>query len=532
MVWLLCFPAVAAPVLRLSQSALVWYPGGAATQSIRAGNAGDGVLDLTAAVQNGANWLKVTIDSQTLPNFISLNFSIDVSRLARGTYTTRVTISDPQAIDAPQVVTATAQVGGGDPITVDQYIAPGKTSAIPFYTGSLDGHGTLPPAVTTDTQDGGSWLAVSFDQVGTFGPFYRTEYIQLAPPASMPPGTYSGSVTLSNYAARTIPVTMRVTTQPIAVPSTAQIDLRLAAGGPAASYPFLPAISLTNSGMGTLEVQGVSVAGAGVAASLQAGQVVVAVDPASRGPGIYNDGMITIQCNGANCPVQVPVSLEIVPQTAPTIAYLGVVDNAKYLTAVAPGDVCIVTGEQLSLQDPATAAGFPLPTNLGGATVRVNDMPAPLYYTSFGQVAFQMPYSTAVGTALVKVERNGVLSNTVSVDVEKTRPQILVITDSSYQLRDATHPTKVGETLIIWMIGLGATSPPVDAGAAAPLNPPAVAVVVPQVSLSDISVIPSFVGLSGGSAGLYQLIVTVPPVASNGWLTVQISGVSWVWIAM
>src|ERR1019366_1366156 len=117
---------------------------------------------------------------------------------------------------------------------------------------------------TARTQDGVAWLSVvELSQlVGTTGYQYRICYgikIHLAPPASMTPATYSGSVAVNEFnAIRTIPVTMRVTTQPIAVPSASQIQLRLTEGGPAAAYPFLPPISLTNLGMGTLEVQGVA----------------------------------------------------------------------------------------------------------------------------------------------------------------------------------------------------------------------------------------------------------------------------------
>ena len=111
------------------------------------------------------------------------------------------------------------------------------------------------------------------------------------------------------------------------MPSTSQIQLRLAEGGPAAAYPFLPPVSLSNSGMGTLDVQGVAATGEGVSAYQYGGLAVVTVDPGSRGPGIYNDGVVTIQCNGANCPVQVPVSLEVVPRGAPVVAYRGVVDS-------------------------------------------------------------------------------------------------------------------------------------------------------------------------------------------------------------
>ncbi len=94
---------------------------------------------------------------------------------------------------------------------------------------------------------------------------------------------------------------------------------------------------------------------------------------------------------------------------------------------------------------PTIAASLPLPSNLGGATVLGNDVLAPLYYTSFGQVAFQMPYGVATGQALVQVLRDGVWSNTVTANVVATVPEIAAITDSAYNVRDATHPAKAGE---------------------------------------------------------------------------------------
>ena len=284
--------------------------------------------------------------------------------------------------------------------------------------------------------------------------------------------------------------------------------------------------------MGTLQVQGVAATGEGVSAYQYGGLAVVTVDPGSRGPGIYNDGVVTIQCNGANCPVQVPVSLEVVPRAAPVIAYQGVVDNATYDPSypVAPGDVCILRGEQLSLTDPVTFVQFPQPTNLGGATVLVNDVKVPLYYTSFGQIAFQMPYSTVTGTELVQVERDGQISNTVTVTVVASAPQILAVTDTAYQLRDASHPVEAGETLVIWAIGLGATVPPVTAGTSVHEYPPPLVANPPLVRFQggiSAEVTPSFAGLSFGGMGLYQVIVAVPADMPPGSVYVRLELPNW-----
>ena len=491
-------------------------------------NAGNGSLSISVSVPPSITWLSAsvggngcTVNPPAYP-CVPLQFVLNTANLARGTYTAGVTVSDPHAIDSPQVLTVTVNVGGFRPIVVDQYVTPGTVRDILLTATSGTPCGRLfggcLPGYTTSTENGGMWLAIATNRVGTLA-FLWTTWIHLAPPIDMEPGTYTGKVTISGSTDDgAIPVTMRVTKQPIAVPSTSEIDLRLAQGGPAVTYPFLPFISLSNVALGTLKVRDVSASGPGVSAYDYADLAIVSVDPGSLAPGLYSDGLVTIQCNGANCPVQVPVKLEIVPRGPPAIAYQGVVDNATFApwTPVARGDVMIAKGEHLSLSPPAFAAGAPLPASLGGTTVLVNGKAAPLFYSSFGQVAFQMPAATAPGTALVQVVRDSEAGNTVSVPVAERAPQIVTITDASYNLRDMTHPAKAGESLTLWAIGLGPTNPAVPDGQPAPASPPAVVTVVPTVSFDGVRASPSFAGLSPGSVGLYQVIVPVPPVTRSG----------------
>ena len=77
----------------------------------------------------------------------------------------------------------------------------------------------------------------------------------------------------------------------------------------------------------------------------------------------------------------------------------------------------IAKGQQLSMKSPQTAAGTPLPTTLGGASVLVNGVATPLFYSSAGQIAFQARSDTYLGTALVQVIRDGQAGNTVSVNM-------------------------------------------------------------------------------------------------------------------
>jgi uncharacterized protein (TIGR03437 family) len=503
---------VGAPILRLSNSVVVAQTAAgvqATAQGLQAINAGDGMLSLTAAATPYVPWLGVAIGPG---NVIQFTFAA----LPAGTYTASVTVSDPNAIDSPQVVIVTLQSG---PAPIVEYLSPGTRSVVPLA------YECLFCSTRVSTNDGGGWLTVSYSSMGTL---LYPQSVVLSPPAGMATGTYSGTVAVTGNINQTIPVTMNVTTLPIAVPSTQQLFQKAAQNGPAATYPFVPAISLTNSGLGTLQVNGVSGSGTGVTASNYNGIAIVTVDPTGLATGTYTDGLVTIQCNGANCPVKVPVTLEVDAQGAPVVNYQGAVDNATFSPTGSPGDVMVVKGTQLSLEAPQTASVSPLPTSLGGASVLVNGVATPLYYSSFGQIAFQARADTYLGTALVQVVRGGQSGNTVSVTMAQYAPGIVVVTDTAYNVVDANHPIKTGSTLIFWVLGLGATSPVVGDGTAAPVSPLAevTAPVTVQFGLEFFqnTTTPSFVGLSPGSVGLYQVTATLPsstPVGTaSAWVLV------------
>jgi uncharacterized protein (TIGR03437 family) len=156
----------------------------------------------------------------------------------------------------------------------------------------------------------------------------------------------------------------------------------------------------------------------------------------------------------------------------------------------------------------------------------VNGEAAPLYYTSFGQIAFQMPTDVALGTAQVQIQRDGQTGNTISVDVVQRAPRIDVITDNCVNgcnLRNATVPSTAGDTIVLWAYGLGPTTPAVAAGAAPPATPP---LVDPTLSVlfgggvGGLNVTPDFAGMTG--IGLYQINVTIPPGSPTGLVPVSL----------
>src|SRR5689334_200259 len=107
----------AAPKLRLSASTigpLVIAPGqNGTTQTIDAGNFGDGALVLTAS--SNVPWITASVGPSRACTLRSICFPVQIAlntaSLAKGKYTGTVTVSDPNAVDAPQTIVVMIQVG-------------------------------------------------------------------------------------------------------------------------------------------------------------------------------------------------------------------------------------------------------------------------------------------------------------------------------------------------------------------------------------------------------------------------------------
>jgi uncharacterized protein (TIGR03437 family) len=536
--------AAAEPMLRLTQTAVgpVSVAPGATTAAplVEAYNAGDGSLSLT--VQSSANWLTATVGAQrascqttTLAtNCIPIQIQINSSGLATSTtpYTGILTVTSPNAIDAPQTITVTAAVGGTVPSSVSVYVAPGSTQDVPFTTNSLLN-------AQTKTNDGASWLSLALQGTGSFR-FVLPYYVHVVPQASQTSGTYSGMVTTSgsNFAAdnKTISVTMQVTNQPIAQASPSQLNLTLAQGAP----PVTAGVALANTGQGTLTVQTVASTAQGVTGSAVSGGAAVTFDPGSLAPGTYT-GVLTIASNAINGPTTVHVTFTVESKGAPSLPFQGIVDDAIFGAgnAVSPGDIVALFGDQLFFSAGTLGSGSPLGTTIGTTQVLVNGTPAPLFYASYGQINLQVPVDTPLGTAQVQVVRDGMQSNIVSLAIAGRAPRLLQIgvgtygailnTDGSIPMPVGsypgvnTHPAHVGDTLTIYAIGLGPTATAVGTGAAATGADALTS--TPTVYFGDFvftAATPLYAGLSPGSVGLYQVNVTIPDGVPPGNIDVKV----------
>jgi uncharacterized protein (TIGR03437 family) len=148
-----------------------------------------------------------------------------------------------------------------------------------------------------------------------------------------------------------------------------------------------------------------------------------------------------------------------------------------------------------------------------------------------------MPYEISNGTAIVQVQRDGLTSNAVSVQVVDRAPRLLLIGVGTYgaiQNQDLsipmpvgsfpgvdTHPAKAGDALTIYAIGLGPTSPSAASGEPAPATSPFAPVTSPATvnfgaGPGGMVVKPIYAGLTPTFAGLYQINVVVPPGLPKG----------------
>ncbi len=218
----------------------------------------------------------------------------------------------------------------------------------------------------------------------------------------------------------------------------------------------------------------------------------------------------------------------VTPTSSIWIDPTGITDAANYTpitNAYAPGELVSLYGNfgvSTQVED-----ALPISTNLGGVQVFVNGIAAPVYSVSQNQVSVLIPYEiTGDYFATFQAEVNGSKSNMVTVYADNTAPGIYTLAQSGTGAAAILHsnytevtdssPAVPGETVLLYMTGLGTVTPQVGDGAAPgselSMSDEASDIVVilddgvNSPALADVS----FAGLAPGFAGLYQVNFTLP----------------------
>ena len=203
----------------------------------------------------------------------------------------------------------------------------------------------------------------------------------------------------------------------------------------------------------------------------------------------------------------------------------GIANAASFAPAgnpISPGEFIALFGTGLAK---STLTGAPpYPPTLNGVTVLINGKAAPIYFVSAGQINCLVPYSTAGATATIQVQNGTASSNTATVPVAVTSPGIYSLDQSGTgagaiehangTVVNAANPAAAGETVVVYLTGMGAVTPAIADGTASTgttLNQ----TVMPTVYVADVQATVHFSGLAPGFPGLYQLNVTLPMSLSS-----------------
>ncbi len=229
--------------------------------------------------------------------------------------------------------------------------------------------------------------------------------------------------------------------------------------------------------------------------------------------------------------------------TGPAASVQAIVDSWGYSPGIAPGLWVTIGGTNLA-GPPQTwnlAGVQTLPAILGGTTVTFNGAPAVLAYASATQINALVPASVTAGQVQVVVGVNGVSSSPYTIAATAAQPAVYAPPDATGATFFVTaalagtatlignsatdpqvaRPAYPGDTLDLYMIGLGATLDPskfitdeVFAGAF-PVSAPVTA------SVGGVPATVLFAGLTG--PGLYLVRIVVPQNVPSGGQPLQVS---------
>jgi len=191
-------------------------------------------------------------------------------------------------------------------------------------------------------------------------------------------------------------------------------------------------------------------------------------------------GLLTIASFAAISVAETPSKKFYRPKTAPgherpkASGDPVVLNAASFEPGIAPGSLATVFGTDLtSVEGTIVASTNPLPLQLGGVSIDVNGIPAPIYSVAFANgmdvISFQVPFDTPVGSGAgaVEVFDRGDRTAFVVTDSFTEDPGIFVYQGTfavaaaaaDGSLIGPDNPAIVGEVLALYTTGLGPVSP-------------------------------------------------------------------------
>jgi uncharacterized protein (TIGR03437 family) len=213
---------------------------------------------------------------------------------------------------------------------------------------------------------------------------------------------------------------------------------------------------------------------------------------------------------------------------APNIT--SVVNGASFQPGIASNSWVAIYGTNLStVTDFWTVTNGEFPTQVDGVSVSIGGMPAYVEFVSPGQINVLAP-NIGAGPAQVTVTNSLGTSPTASATVASDAPALFLwayqyavatYTDYTYAVQNGviagytTVAAQPGDVLILWGTGFGPTNPAATPGQEVPSTATYSTADAVTVTIGGVPAMVYSAVLSPGFAGLYQIAIQVPNVASG-----------------
>jgi uncharacterized protein (TIGR03437 family) len=523
--------------------------------SFEISTAGGAGVSWTAAVQSGGSWLALNTASGSVspssPQTISytLNRAGAAALSPAGTFYGVIQVVAAGAANSPQTFQVILNVApaaslaipdpepGGLIFTSIAGAAAPASQNVTIYAGST---AATPYSASAATLSGGTWLTLA-SAIGASSISNPGVSVVSVNPGTLAPGVYRGNVSyqFSAAAVRTVNVTMIVE----------------ASGAGCTPHQLVPTLTglVTNFSIAmslptplslrVLQDCGAAVGNAQVTATFSNGDPPLALNLVDPSSGLYA-GTWTPQSASPQVTVTATAAApgfststaqatgQIAWNAAPFLTPGGAVHIYDPLIggALAPGTILSIYGSNLApAAVPNTAPSLGM--TLGGTSVAIGGVLAPLYYVSPTQIDAELPVELVPGGQYeVIVNSAGALSTAGSIQVIAAAPGIaafpngqIIAQHLDYSLVSSASPAKPGEYIVFYLAGLGLTDTSVADGAASPLNPLAHPLIAPVLTLNGSNTPIAFAGLTPNFVGLYQINFQVPLNTPNGNIILAVS---------
>ena len=546
------FVSDAGPILDLSLKGLrfteVSSNGTSSTRQVKVLNRGDpsSSVHWAADLQSGSDWLTILtpagVSTPAGPAVLSLRPGPNAANLPAGPRYALVRVQDAAALNSPQYLAAVFDIAPANTAPSPEAVPAGSVFVLPAGTRqtftnvfSIEASSNAPATfqAATSTSDGSNWLTVA-PVAGTASSVVPGTINITANATNLNGGFYTGEVDVSiGSTIKTIAVSMVVTNQTFAVCSASRVTVTPLALTTHFSVPAgLPEILSAQ----ITDDCGNPVSGANIFASFSNGDPAVVL-AADGGAGTYSAAWAPVTASqqmnvtlhvvaGGLLPVSTTLIGDVLQTTAPTLAANGSLNNLNALIggALSPGDVAAVFGSNLATTSASTQK-VPLVTAFSGTDLRIAGLDAPLFYVSPGQLTVQIPAELSGNRQYSVIGIvNGALTLPDTIDLVPVSPGISVLSDGSliaqhgdFSLVTPQNPAHLGETLVMYLVGMGATNPTVASGQPAPgAEPFARPLAPPTVTIDNLPAAIAFAGMTPSGVGLFQINFTVPKTARTG----------------